>query len=329
MGATTHTYCMRGFREWLLLEARAQLIEPAVLQGYEQAFRQQLEALVRKTNDPVLRQKFREMLDCPIVDLQGRCHNFTEFILNSLVRHGIHKQYDIEAALQHVFEKMMLDKSLVTGEPRRTVFRDFDPTRPYQPGDNPLQARFLTYLMTTIRNIKAGSVPRVGKVERPQGTISIGAGRSDEKGLVSPDEIAAPETNFQELLDDIRALLSRRESETSLPLLAVLDAPGRACRRDRGARAVDRGDAADTARQLASRAGGQPDRLRGLRARRRGARWGRSPCAPTPRPPRPTACDRVPGPQLVPKATVEGVSSKQPPCTSQLVLQGDGRGCEQ
>lgn len=136
---------MQTFLKWLHRETRQPLVEPSVLHGYEHEFRHQLEQLIRRTEDPVLRQKFIEMLDCPIVDSKGRCRDFSEYVLAALAHEGIHDRFDIDAALAYVMEQMLMDRSPQTGNPRSTVFGGFE-ERPGQIGDNPLQARFAAYL---------------------------------------------------------------------------------------------------------------------------------------------------------------------------------------
>src|SRR4051794_6685595 len=94
------------FRDWLLAEARRPLVEPAVLAGYEHAFKDELRRLLGRISDPTLRQKLVAMLDCPIRDQRGQCRSFTDYIIAALIKHGIHKRYDIEQALAYVVEKM-------------------------------------------------------------------------------------------------------------------------------------------------------------------------------------------------------------------------------
>lgn len=229
-----HKYCMaQDFWGWLqqqnqLNEARQPFVSPTVLQGYENEFRRQLDNLIQRTDDPQLRQQFEKMRDCPITDRQGRCRDFSEYIVSTLVRQGVHHRYDVEAALGYVLEKMFLDKSVTTSQPRATLFGGFDEKRPYQPGENPLQARFLTFLSNAVRNITAGRIPRLSNIQkRPAGTLSIGAGRADkESGFASPDEIAAPSSSqrgLDELLGDIRGLLSRQEGQYDLPLVDLFN----------------------------------------------------------------------------------------------------------
>ena len=224
---------INDFWGWLsqkkeLNEARQPFVAPSVLQGYENEFRRHLEQLIQRTDDPQLRQQFSHMLDCPIQDRQGNCRDFSEYILSTLIRQGVHNRYDIEAALGYVLERMLMDKSLTTGQPRATLFKGFEGSRPYQPGDNPLQARFLTFLSNAVKNITAGRIPRLANVERrPAGTLSIGAGRADsDYGFVSPDEIAAPasqQRGLDELLGDLRNMLRRQESHYDLPLVDLFN----------------------------------------------------------------------------------------------------------
>jgi len=214
---------MQTFFSWLQTEARRPDIPQPVLQSYEREFRSQLERLIQRTDDPVLREKFRGMLDCPVTDRQGRCHSFTGYILATLIRQGIFRRFDIEAVLQHVVSQMLMDRSLKSGNPRSTVFGGFDASRGYGPGENPLQARFLTTLQNTVRNVAAGRLPSLSNTPgRRAGTVSIGAGRSDDDlGTISADQIAArpsDDADLGELMSDLEILLAHRERAEGLPL---------------------------------------------------------------------------------------------------------------
>lgn len=217
---------MKTFWDWLVSEARRPYMEPGVLQAYEDAFQQSLRELIQRTQHPTLRARLQEMLDCPIRDSRGNCRTFTDYIVSALIKNSIHTQYDMEAALGYVFEKMMMSHTEL-GEPRATVFSGFEERPDYVQG-NPLQARFLKYLQYAVNNIRKGNIPRLRNVEqRPQGTISIGLGRQregDPDGSVSPDEIAArrsTEADLGEMIEDLTSLLRRKEGEHSLPLAAL------------------------------------------------------------------------------------------------------------
>src|ERR1700758_813843 len=99
---------LTDFWTWLVAEARRAEIEPSILQGYEAAFKDELLRLIRRTSNPVLRAKLEDMVECPVRDRSGRCRGFAEYIYAALVRNGIHHQYDVEAALQYVIEKMLM-----------------------------------------------------------------------------------------------------------------------------------------------------------------------------------------------------------------------------
>jgi len=220
---------MLSFAEWLLAEERQPLVPQEVLAGYEYAFKQALNDLIRKTQDPVLRAKFQEMIDCPIRTARG-CRSFTNYIMGALLKNGIHNTYDMEAVLGYVFEKMMM-QTTDAGLPRNTVFAGFDETRPYNADLNPLQGRFMKFLQFAINNVRKGKIPRLAQVERrPQGTVSIGQGRlgKGEPGTgVSPDEIAAKpssETEWEEMIGDIKRLLAKQEPATGLPLVNFFNA---------------------------------------------------------------------------------------------------------
>jgi len=219
------------FLTWLLSEEQGELVPQSVLQSYEFEFRRALERLIQRTQDPALRQRFEDMLDCPIRDSRGVCHTFAEYILSALVRNGIHRRYDIEAALAYVFEKMMMDRSITTGQPRTTLFSGLDASRPHGPSDNPLVGRFLTFLKFAIRNIVSGRIPRLANQEtRAQGVISLGQGRPiDAKPGVgpAPDDLPArpsTDTDMAEMIADITSLLQKREAASGLPLTALFAA---------------------------------------------------------------------------------------------------------
>jgi len=207
---------MMLFSEWVLFrEDRRALVPSSVLQAYEGEFKKALNGVIGRTQDPVLRQKFVEMLDCPLRDTRGGCRSFSDYILSALVKNGVHQQYDIEAALGYVFEKLMMPVS-EKGEPRTTLFSGFDADHPDAPQQ--LQARFMLFLQYAVRNIRKGKVPRLSNTERrPQGTVSIVPGRTakDEPAAgVSPEQIAArpsDDTDLQELIQDITLLLRQKE----------------------------------------------------------------------------------------------------------------------
>lgn len=216
---------MQNFWEWLLGERRQELVPQEVLDGYEHGFRRALEQLMNRVEDPVLQDKFREMLDCPIKDAKGRCRSFTGYIVSALVRHGIHREADVEDILSYIYEKMMHDKK-VSGEPKATVFGSFDANRPYGSQGNPLEARFKVAVGNAIRNIAAGRIPRLLNTERrPQGTVSIGQGRGDQAGAISPDAISSRSDarGLGELVSDLKLLLHRKEAAYGLPITALFD----------------------------------------------------------------------------------------------------------
>jgi len=198
-----------------------------VLQGYEAEFRRSLEQLIQRTKDPELRDKFRDMLDCPVRDRKGGCRGFAEYILSALVKNGIHDRYDIEAALSYVAEKMLM-ATAATGKQRTTLFGGFE-ERPHGPDFNPLQARFMSFLQFAVNNIRKGKIPRLSKVEpRPQGTVGIGQGRGEQTGpVVSPEAIPArrsSEADLADMIDDLTILLRRKEQAYPLPLVDVFRA---------------------------------------------------------------------------------------------------------
>src|SRR5262249_54671799 len=184
------------------------------------------------------------MIDCPLQDSRGNCRTFTDFIMGALIRNGIHHRYDIEAALQYILEKMLMDKT-DKGEPRASLFGGFQ-ERPGYMGGNPLLARFLQYLQWAINNIRKGKIPRLSSIEpRPAGTVSIGQGRQrmgDLRAGVSPEEIATPysgERDFEEMIQDIEGLLRRKEGAYGFPLVNLFRAMLRGMSADQQRRTFD------------------------------------------------------------------------------------------
>src|ERR1700690_4433615 len=116
---------MINFIEWLVAEGRPrELVPPAVMQSYEYAFKQALHRLIDRTKNATLKEKFKEMLDCPIKDRRGSCRSFTDYIVSAMVHSGIANSYDIEAVLNYIAEKLLMSKTF-TGERKVTVFDDF------------------------------------------------------------------------------------------------------------------------------------------------------------------------------------------------------------
>lgn len=164
------------------------------------------------------------MIDCPVRTAKG-CRGFAEYIYAALIKNGIANQYDVEAALSYVIQKMLMDTSEL-GQPRANLFTGFT-ERPHTAGFNPLQARFMAFLTAAIRNIAKNKVPRLLDVQpRPPGTMSIGQGGDEDYGI-SGDAIPARrswETAFGELADDVSSLLRRKEREEGLPLVKMFQA---------------------------------------------------------------------------------------------------------
>lgn len=215
---------MRDFWQWVVWETRQQAVPQEVLATFETGFKEALTRLIARTKDLQLKDQFIDMLDCPIVDKRGHCRKFSEYIVSALLKNGIQERFDIEEVLSYLLQHMLLDRSLRTGEPRTTVF-DFDERRPYKPGENPLQARFLNWLHFAIRNVSTGKIPRLA-LGRP-GHVPIGQGRRGESNSkeISSDAIPAREAgDVTELAEDIAILLKRREIPYGLPLVDLFKA---------------------------------------------------------------------------------------------------------
>jgi hypothetical protein len=243
---------MQTFLEWLIHERRQDIVPPEVLSSYEQGFHDALRKLLQRIKDPALRTKIQEMLDCPIRDSQGHCRSFTDYIIGALTRNQIHRSADIEDALAYIYQNLMLDKK-VTGAPKSTIFGGFDTERRSNLVGNPLLARFKTSLANAIRNIASGRLSRFATTAgRPQGSIHISPGRSrpgELAGMISAEEIPDrqnSEKGLAELVSDIAALLTRKETEHRLPLNAMFGAliagePTAERRRQFGERAISKG----------------------------------------------------------------------------------------
>ena len=159
----------------LLLQEERSLVDPHVLDGYERAFQQQLEALIGRTKDPALRQAFEQMRDCPVQDRNGRCCRFSDYVVGALIRHGVHTQFDLEDALQRIMF-WMLSPVGERGLPKKSLF-DFDETRPYDLSvGNPFQAIFRKCLVNAVRTVAMGRIPALRRVQYPK-RVSINYGR--------------------------------------------------------------------------------------------------------------------------------------------------------
>ena len=149
-----------GFREWLLL-VECSLVDPAVLDSYEQAFQQGLEALIQRTHDPELRRTFEGMRRCPVRNTTGGCNRFTDYILGALMRSGCHYQYDVEDALQRIVFRMLSSVG-ESGKRRKTIF-DFDENRPFDLRlGNPIEVLFKVTWQTKSETSSAAGFRRCG-----------------------------------------------------------------------------------------------------------------------------------------------------------------------
>lgn len=207
----------------------------------------QLEALIQRTKDPALRQAFENMRFCPVQTGQGRCCRFIDYILGTLIRHGVTQQYDLEDALQRIIF-WMLSPVGERGGPKHSLF-DFDETRPYDLKiGNPLQAIFRKYLVNAVRTVATGKVPALRRVQYP-GRYSINYGRQGNDpayGTIAAEEIPArvPSYDF-EMLNDLMDLL-RRQSTPEMHLddlfMSILRGEGTRVQRNRfGHSAADAG----------------------------------------------------------------------------------------
>ena len=211
------------FAEWLFLNERW-LIDPSVAQSYEQGFRQGLDDLIARTRNPQLRSTFAAMRDCPIRAGTG-CSGFTDYILGALIRHGCVQQFDPEDTLNYIYFGLMSPTG-DSGRPKQTLFGDFGESRPFNPGENPLEARFKTSVGNAVRSVCSGAIRRLRTVEpKPAGTLSIMPGRQRgdmAAGMVSPDEIPDRPGDHaeREMITDIEQLLRvRQRQHPDLPIV--------------------------------------------------------------------------------------------------------------
>ena len=163
-------------------------MDKAVLDGYDRAFRQNLDQLIQRTHDPSLRKTFSDMRECPLKDGSGHCRSWADYILSALIRHSCYQRVDLEDALQYIVFRM-LARVGERGLARRSLF-DFDENRPYDLSvGNPLQAIFRAYLQNDLRSVCAGKISRLKTTNRPQGTLSIGQRNDDQGATITADEI--------------------------------------------------------------------------------------------------------------------------------------------
>src|SRR5262245_38600606 len=180
------------FRTWLG-EGRVTPIPPSILSAYDSEFRRQLEMVIARVRHPGLRAELQNMLDCPVRDRRGHCRSFAEYIYAALLHNGIQHRYDIEAALQYVVEKMLLDRSETAGQTKVSLFGGFK-EKPDYTGGNPLLVRFLSYLRAAVRNIRNGRIPRLLNT-RQDGMLSIRQGRKGEGDVLADELPARPDSD--------------------------------------------------------------------------------------------------------------------------------------
>lgn len=222
---------MIDFWSWvrLVVEAqRSEQVPSSIISAYDRAFQDEIEKLVKQTHDPAQRRRFREMLACHLMDANGHCRTFANYILGALIRNRVYERADMQAALAYVVEKMMMPVN-DQGGTRTTLFGSFDPNQPDAAAH--LQARFKTWVKFAVDNVRRGKVPRLSITEpRPSGTVSLMAGRKlkDDPSLgVSSDSIVSrrdPDADLGEMTADIEVLLKRKEAAYGFPLVALFRA---------------------------------------------------------------------------------------------------------
>jgi hypothetical protein len=188
---------------------------------------QGLDELIATVRDPSLRTTLTTMKECPVRTNTG-CTGFVDFIVGSLVRHNCHKQLSIDDALATIYFNLMNPVNM-SGKPKATLFGGFNEDRPFVPGTNPVQARFVTAVGNFVRSCSRSNRSLRTVERRPGVSLSISSGRRKENApgtTISPDEIPAPRIGWEqaerEMLLDIEELLRfRQRQHPSLPIIDV------------------------------------------------------------------------------------------------------------
>lgn len=203
------------FREWLLNEER-HLIPVPVANSWEGGFQDELVRLIARTKHPALRSEFQKMRSCPVRDNRGNCRGFVDYITGTMIRNRCGLR-DPEDSLARVCHQLLTPVNLQV-RPRATLFGNFDETKPFIPGTNPLEARFKTSVGNAVRNLCDSD----RRTER-HATVSIVTGRDKERtpGAVSADRLPARDDHAErELFAGIEHLLQRRqEQHPDIPLV--------------------------------------------------------------------------------------------------------------
>ncbi len=208
---------MVQFREWLIVQESA-VVDAAVAKSFEAGFGQGLGDLISRTRDPDLRSTLERMRQCPVRDSCGGCRSFVDYIVGTLIRNRCGLA-DPDESLAGIYRQLMSPVNL-SGQPRATLFGDFDETKPFAPGTNPLEARFKTTVKNAVLNICAAD-----RRQAEHGNVSIvPAGRKEKipSDAIAADEIPARGQGGEEreLLSDIMELLRIRQRENpGLPLV--------------------------------------------------------------------------------------------------------------
>lgn len=206
-----------NFCEWLSIRESVR-VDPAVAASYERGLHDGLNGLIARTRDPALRGTLERMRQCPVRDQGGGCRSFIDYVTATLIRNRCGLA-DPEESLAAIYRQLMAPTNL-QGQPRATLFGDFDETKPFGPGSNPVEARFKTSVGNAVRNL-CQTDRRIAR----QGNLSIvPAGRKEKtpSDAIAADEI--PERGHggdeRELVSDIVELLRLRQREQpGIPLV--------------------------------------------------------------------------------------------------------------
>ena len=177
--------------------------------------------MIARTRDANLRREFEKMKSTGIRSGKGT-RGFADYAVACMVKNQLGRRFNLPDCLAYIYEQLLGEKKR-NGEPKANLFNGFDESRPYEVGQNPLEARYKVAVGRLVRAMAAGRIRRLHNVEpRPAGTLSIFGGR--DRGFMSPDEIPGrSDGGFGELVSDIATLLKQRERESPLPLVNVFN----------------------------------------------------------------------------------------------------------
>jgi hypothetical protein len=184
------------FKNWLLIQESA-LVDRAVAASYERGLQDGLTDLIARIRDPGLKSTLERMKECPVKD---PCRSFTDYITGTLIRNRCGLA-DPEESFASIYRQLMSPVNL-QGQPRATLFGNFDESKPFTPG-------------TDRRQFQHGNL-----------SIVPHKGRENLPGAVAADEIPARDhgDDGRDLRSDIQELLRIRQGEhPGIPLIDLFN----------------------------------------------------------------------------------------------------------